>query len=89
MMIFLCAGIIVVIVLIALTYRAVVTKDYGPNPLDEIQHLSNMAAELAETAGIYREMGMHEDAEAAMAESQRLSAMVWNVINGKDANAEN
>ena len=80
-MILVGGAIVVCAVLITLTYWAVVTKEYS-NPLDEIQHLSDTAAELVDTAQVYKDHGMDQEALECMEEAERLNKKVWEVING-------
>lgn len=81
-MIVVCVGIVVTLVVIALTYWAVVTRKSGGDDLDRIQKLADAAAALADTAVIYRQIGMDKEAEEAFAESERLNLMVIDAING-------
>jgi nitrogen fixation-related uncharacterized protein len=83
MIYFLFGAILLVFTIIGLTVWAVMTKKYDDgDTLDEIQHLSDLAAELADTAQIYKRIGMDKEAQEAFEESERLNARVWEVING-------
>lgn len=74
---------VVVVVLISLSVWGVMTKKYEDgNALDEIQNLSDRAAALIDTARIYKNHGMDEEALECVEEADRLNKQVWEVING-------
>jgi hypothetical protein len=79
-MLILILGILLVIALVAASVWAVL-RSKSKNSLDEIQHLANMAAALAETAVLYRQLGMNQEADEAWADAERLNKIVWDVIN--------
>lgn len=79
---FIGGGILVCIVLCALSVWAVLTKPEN-DVLKQLQNLSDKSAALAESAVIWRMMGMHKEAEESMAEAVRLDTLMWAVINGE------
>ena len=78
---FIGGAMLLVFTIIALTVWAVKTSP-ADDAMAKLQKLADTAWALADTAIMYRKMGMDREAEEAFEESQRLNAMVWETING-------
>ncbi len=79
---FLLFAILVVICLDA--YCIYLTMKPRIGPWERLIKCSEMSGEMAETAILYRKMGMHESANNCWSEAQRLQEEVMAIMRGDD-----